>query len=131
MKKALCALAVLMLILSLGQLALAEGDNLLTNGDFSDVNGDLPRGWRRDMWLTDAGVSVLTVDEDGYEGNCVTVTNVDENDARFAQSVKVKPDTLYRISGMIRAQGCDEGGYGASLSLENVFVYTDAVYDTG
>ena len=131
MKKALCALAALLLILSLGHLALAEGENLLTNGDFSDVKGDLPRGWRRDMWLTDTGVSVLTVDEDGYEGNCVTVTNVDENDARFAQAVKVEPDTLYRVSGMIRAEGCDEGGYGASLSLENVFVYTDPVYDTG
>ena len=63
MKKALCALMALMLILSLGQLALGEGENLLTNGDFSDVKGDLPRGWRRDMWLTDTGVSVLTVDE--------------------------------------------------------------------
>lgn len=129
MKRVLCALAALVLILSLAA-ALAEEENLLVNGDFSEINGDLPQGWRRDMWLTDVGVSVLTVDEDGYEGGCVTVTNVDENDARFAQTVTVEPDTLYRISGMIRAEGCDEGGYGASLSLENVFVYSDAVYDT-
>ncbi len=130
MKRAYRVILALVLILSLAGCALAEEENLLVNGDFSDVNGDNPQGWRRDMWLTDTGVSVLTVDEDGYEGGCVTVTNVDENDARFAQTVSVEPDTLYRISGMIRAEGCDEGGYGASLSLENVFVYSDAVYDT-
>ena len=106
------------------------GENLLKNGDFSEIDGDLPEGWRRDMWLTDAGVSLLTVDEDGYEGSCVTVTNVDENDARFAQTVAVEPDTLYRVSGMIRASGCDEDGYGATLSIEDVFVYSDGLYDT-
>ena len=130
MKRACCVILALVMMLSLAACALAEEENLLVNGDFSEVSGDLPQGWRRDMWLTDTGVSLLTVDEDGYEGGCVTVTNVDENDARFAQTVSVEPDTLYRISGMIRAEGCDEGGYGASLSLENVFVYSDAVYDT-
>ena len=82
------------------------------------------------MWLTDAGVSLLSVDPDGFDGNCVTVTNVDENDARFAQTVAVEPDTLYRVSGMIRASGCDGDGYGATLSIEDVFVYSDGVYDT-
>ena len=38
---------------------------LLQNGDFSRVNGDLPEGWRKEMWLTDAGVSLLSVDENG------------------------------------------------------------------
>ena len=42
--------------------------------------------------MTDAGVSLLTGDPDGFEGSCVTVTNVDETDARFAQTVAVEPD---------------------------------------
>ena len=73
---------------------------------------------------------MLTVEEDGYEGACVSVINAVSNDARFAQTVDVEPDTVYRLSGMIRAEGCDEGGVGATLSIEDVFVYTDAVYDT-
>ena len=102
MKKLLCALLAMIAVFS-GVAALGEAaENLLVNGDFSLLDGDLPEGWRREMWLTDAGVSVLTVDEDGYEGSCVTVTNVDENDARFAQTVSVEPDTVYRVSGMIR-----------------------------
>ena len=129
MKKWLCALLALALM-GLSVPALAEAENLLYNGDFSQGNGELPDGWRREMWLTDVGVSILTVDADGVEGDCVTVTNVDENDARFAQTVAVEPDTLYRLSGMIRAEGCDADGYGATLSIENVFVYSDGVYDT-
>ncbi len=129
MKKLLCALAALLLILCPGT-ALAEEENLIVNGGFSDVDGDVPEGWTRDMWLTDVGVSILTVDPDGYEGGCVTVTNVDENDARFAQTVEVEPNTVYRLSGMIRAEDCDEEGYGATLSIQDVFVYSDGIYDT-
>ena len=129
MKKLLGALAALLMILALAG-ALAEEANLLLNGDFTSTDGDLPLGWRRDMWLTDVGVSLLTVDEDGYDGGCATVTNVDENDARFAQTVAVEPDAIYRLSGMIRAEGCDADGYGATLSVEDVFVYSDGVYDT-
>ncbi len=127
--KKLC-IVLLALTLCLGA-ALAEADNLLVNGDFTANDGDTPDGWHRDMWLTDVGVSLLSVGADGYDGACVTVENVDANDARFAQTVKVEPDTLYRLSGMIRAEGCDEDGYGATLSIQDVFVYTDGVYDTG
>ena len=131
MKRRTRALLALLLLLCFSCAATAEaGENLLKNGDFSLVNGDDPENWRRDMWLTDSGVSLLSVDPDGYEGNCVTVVNVDENDARFAQTVRVKPDTVYRVSGMIRASGCDEDGYGATLSIEDVFVYSDGLYDT-
>ena len=132
MKRLICAVVALLLALCLSWGAYAqEAENLLVNGDFSEIDGGDPVGWRRDMWLTDAGVSLLTVDPDGYEGSCVTVTNVDENDARFAQTVAVEPDALYRFSGMIRASDCDGEGYGATLSIEDVFVYSDGLYNTG
>ena len=129
MRKWLCALRALLFTLSLAA-ALAEEENLLKNGDFSEVDGDVPAGWRRDMWLTDVGVSLLTVDADGAQGNCATVTNVDENDARFAQTVKVEPNAIYRLSGLIRAEGCNPDGYGATLSIADLFIYSDGVYDT-
>ncbi len=131
MKKMTCAMLALLIILCVGVAALTEeAKSLLINGDFSEIDGDEPVGWRKDMWLTDTGVSLLTVDPDGFDGNCITVTNVDANDARFAQAVAVEPDTLYCVSGMIRASGCDEDGYGATLSIEDVFVYSDGLYDT-
>ena len=129
MRKILCALLALMALFAALTGALAE-ENLIVNGDFSEMDGDLPAGWRKEMWLTDQGISLLSVEDDGLEGRGACVSNVDANDARFVQTVTVKPDTLYRISGMIRAERCDGEGYGANLSVGGVFVYSDSKYDT-
>ena len=131
MTKWLCALPLLLALFSALSWAAAD-ENLIHNGDFSKMDGDLPDHWRTEMWLTDTGISLLNVEDGGFDGGkCVCVSNVDANDARFAQTVSVKPDTLYRISGLIRAEKCDGNGYGATLSVGNVFVYSDSVYDTG
>ena len=129
MRKFFCLFFAL-LMLSSSLAALAEG-NLLTNGDFSEVSGANPVGWSREMWFTDEGVSVLTVEEDGYEGNCISVSNVGLNDARFAQTVSVEPNTLYRIACMCKASGGGETGIGATISIKDTFCYSDALLDTG
>ena len=130
MKKMAWALAALMMLILAQGAALAEGENLIVNGDFSVMDGTLPLGWRPEMWLTDAGISLLDVAEDGYDGQSVSVVNVDPNDARFAQTVIVEPNSVYKISGMVWAEGCDEASYGATLSVGGVFVYSDSWYDT-
>ena len=109
----------------------AANENLVTNGDFSllDSNG-MPEGWTKEMWHTDAGVSMLSVSEDGYEGNCAVVTNVDANDARFSQKISVEPDSLYRFSCMVKAEDCGAEGYGATISFEDCFTYSEEVLDT-
>lgn len=127
MKKTLCALLALLLWLTCA--ALAE-ENLVVNGDFSQMDGELPFGWRREMWLTDAGISLLSMEADGYNGQSASVTNVDANDARFAQTVPVQPNTLYRVSGMVWAEDCEEASYGATISIGGVFVYSESKYDT-
>lgn len=126
MRKFFC---IFFAILTLTLPALAEG-NLLINGDFSEVKGINPVGWTRKMWFTDEGVSLLTVEEDGYEGSCISVSNVGVNDARFAQVVAVEPDTLYRISCMCKAGGVGEEGIGATISIEDTFCYSEALTDT-
>ncbi|MBQ6374903.1 MAG: phospholipid carrier-dependent glycosyltransferase [Clostridia bacterium] len=129
MKKTACTLLALLILLLAGSVALAD-ENLIENGDFSRMDGSLPAGWQKEMWYTDAGISLLTVEEDGYEGPCISVANVDENDARFAQTVSVEPDTLYRISAMVKAEGVDPDGLGATLSIGDIFVYSTGLYDT-
>ena len=129
MKRVLCAALALVLVLLAGIPALAE-ENLIENGGFEQLDGGQPAIWQREMWLTDTGVSLLDVEEDGYEGRCVSVANVDENDARYAQTVAVEPDTLYRISAMVKAEGCDPAGNGATISIGDTFVYSESLYDT-
>ena len=130
MKRFFCALFALMFLFTLPALAEA-GENLVVNGDFSDIDSlGMPRGWNRDMWITDEGVSNLYVSEDGYEGNCIVVANADPNDARFVQTIDVEPDSVYRFSCMVKADGCGTEGYGATLSFEGTFTYSESVLDT-
>ena len=130
MKKFLCILLALLALCAAG--ALADGEeNLVVNGDFSEVDASgLPTGWQREMWYTDAGVSRLYVMEDGYDGNAVAVVNADPNDARFVQTIAVEPDSCYRFSCMVYAENCGDGGYCATLSFKDTFVYSESVADT-
>ena len=130
MKKFLCILLALLALCASG--ALADGaENLVVNGDFSAVDASgLPTGWQREMWYTDAGVSRLYVVEDGYDGNAVAVVNADPNDARFVQTIAVEPDSCYRFSCMVYAENCGDGGYCATLSFKDCFVYSESVADT-
>ncbi|NLF27038.1 MAG: phospholipid carrier-dependent glycosyltransferase [Clostridiales bacterium] len=113
--------------------AFAESlDSLLVNGGIDAVSdAGFPTGWYRDMWFTDPAVSSLTVEADGVGGNTLCVTNLEINDARWAQDVAVEPGTLYRLSAMVRADGLGEDGYGANLSVRDTFSYSDMLYDTG
>ena len=122
----------LLLLLLLPSPALAEGENLLVNGSVDDVSAaGFPTGWEQDMWFTGEDVSLLSVEGDGVEGSCLRVENISINDARWAQVVEVKPNTLYRFSAMVRAEEIGLEGYGANLSIGGVNVYSEMLYDTG
>ena len=104
------------------------GVELLKNGDFEKISGEgYPEHWLPESYL---GYSDLTQFEvqDGREGKGITITNLSPNDARFAQRVKVSPNTQYRLSGYIKT--ASEGGRGANLSIEDVYVFSEVLYDT-
>ena len=110
MKKTFCALLALFLMAAAAMCAAAE-DNLIVNGGFSDMDGEMPVGWFKEMWLTDAGVSLLSVESDADGNACAFVDNVDPNDARFSQTVAVEPNSIYRLSGRVWADECDTASY--------------------
>ena len=88
--------------------AFADG-SLLSNADFSAP--EVPDGW--DTVAYDAEpYSVFT--EDG----ALIVTSAAENDVRVCQMVKVEPDTVYRLSAEVSAEGV-HGGRGVCLSVDN------------
>ena len=98
----------------------AQG-NLLTNGDFSAVTGDMPDGWEKGMWVTSAGASYLEAVtlEDGT--HAVLIENAAENDARFEQTVAVRPNATYRLTARVRAEGIDPAKTGANVSFLNIY----------
>lgn len=108
-----------------------EEGNLIANGGFEEASGILPEDWTIGRWYWDEGVSYLSLSDKAYAGQwSVCVENVEENDARFEQTISVKPNTWYRISCMICAEGCDEASGGAGISVKDTFVTSEYVYDT-
>ena len=107
----------------------AQG-NLLTNGDFSAVTGEMPDGWEKGMWVTSAGASYLEAVtlEDGTRA--VLIENAAANDARFEQTVAVRPNATYRLTARVRAEGIDTAKTGANVSFLGIYGTSESVYDT-
>ena len=130
MKRWICILIALLMALCLPACA-EEADNLVVNGDFSQIDASgMPESWRQGMWFTDKGVSRLYLDSEGLDGSSAVVFNSDANDARFEQTLSVEPDTLYRFSCMAKAEDCGSEGYGATISFKDTFSYSEPLYDT-
>lgn len=126
----LLLMTVLLLVPALSQAA--DNDNLLKNPGFEDIDeAGLPINWVSDAYQMREGVSLFGTTNDARTGQCAaTVENLDMNDARFAQKVKVEPNSMYRLSGWIKATNVLDSGHGANLSIEGVYVFSESLYDT-
>lgn len=123
-----CLLLAPLMCLLLIAVACAQG-NLLINPDIlADADGAI--GWSPDAW--DPTLSTLDISLTGGvdESACLHIVNHEPNDARFTQRLPVKPDTVYRLSCLVRAQGVTGGAVGANISVENAYSYGTAVFDT-
>ena len=128
-------LAALLVLLGVWMLRGGEDEpaaqgNLLTNGDFSAVTGEMPDGWEKGMWVTSAGASYLEAVtlEDGTRA--VLIENAAANDARFEQTVAVRPNATYRLTARVRAEGIDTAKTGANVSFLGIYGTSESVYDT-
>ena len=119
-------LALFLLLLPVSVTAEAAAENLVYNPTIENLDG-----WFADAWNTTEGYSRMTLADIGYDDNTsLCVENLQDNDARFTQEIWVEPDTIYRVSAYIMAEACPDTGYGASLSIADIFVSTDGVRDT-
>lgn len=108
--------------------AVSFGTELLENGDFEKVSGEgFPDGWLPESYLGYADITQFEIVE-GMNGSGIRIINQSPNDSRYVQTVRVAPNTLYRFSGFIKAEA--EGGRGANLSVADIYVFSEAVYQT-
>ncbi len=136
MKKKLLIIALIILAILAGLWFITRGKGpkaetgveLLQNGSFEEITGEgLPAHWLPDAYVRLPGVTEFGQAE-GTSGKGIRIVSHEPNDARFSQTVKVTPNTIYRLSGMVKAQA--EGGLGANLSIQDVYVFSESVYDT-
>ena len=109
-QRLLVLLMLTALLLSVCFLASAEEKNLLFNGSFEEIGPDgMPEDWFTDAYHQQPGVSRYGLVEDPDEefSFVAQIQNTSLNDARFAQIVNVEPETLYCLSGYIKAEGIE------------------------
>ncbi|MEX1376384.1 MAG: phospholipid carrier-dependent glycosyltransferase [Eubacteriales bacterium] len=99
--------------------------NLIKDGSFE---GDLYEYWDKDVWVSIEGFSKFNVaDENG--NHVLKIESREMNDAKMKQTVDVEEKEIYKLSGYVKAENA-MNGTGANLSFENMFFYTDALFDT-
>lgn len=122
---------IFLFMLLLCCLITAAAENLLDNPDFLELDEeDLPVDWYTDAYILEPGYTIFTHSEgDPEHPMAVVIQNIGENDARFAQTVEVEPESLYLLSGYVKAENV-EGGHGANLSVEGIYAFSEKYYDT-
>jgi len=126
----LCCLLFLLPAMAQGE---PEGLELLENRGFEllDETG-MPAGWVTEQYQKQPGYTNFAIDTaETHEGvHSARIENLGDNDARFAQTVAVEPESLYCFSGYIRTADVPDSGLGANLSVEGLYVFSDSVYDS-
>lgn len=134
MKRVSSILLILTLFFAWGSGALAAEENLLKNPGFETLDADgLPEGWKRDMWFWEEGISELFAvsGPEAYAGKgAICVDNLGANDASFEQTAQVEPGTLYKVSCMVKVEGCADDEAGAGISIKNTFASSESLYET-
>ncbi|MDP4181046.1 MAG: glycosyltransferase family 39 protein [Bacillota bacterium] len=118
MKKLLFSiLAVFVLTLSMSCISTAEGTNLLKNPGFEDA--DKPYSWDQDIWEASDNMKEIKVVNNFFHSGkqCASITNKKEGDSRLKQTIDVKPDSIYKISGWIKTDNVGDTNKGANLSI--------------
>ena len=113
--------------------ALGEEANLLKNPGFEALDEEsLPLEWFTDAYIRRDGFTVYaSTGISAQEGqSAAVITNIGANDSRFGQAVAVEPESLYRLSGYVRAADVEDTGLGANLSVDGVYAFSDSIFDT-
>ena len=111
MKKTLALL--LFLLVALAPLWGIAEENLLSNGGFEQLDelGD-PEGWYTNTYRNEAGYSRLQItDEKAHSGSySALIQNASLNDARYITTVRVEPNSYYRLSGYVLVESMGDEG---------------------
>ncbi len=103
MLKKLLSVVVLTVFL-IGTFTAQAETNLLTNGDFeTDGTGQTPSGWVEEAFQPGSEYAMNAKKTHGGKA-ALMINSPQENDVRMIQSIPVKPNTYYRLSGYIATE---------------------------
>ena len=129
MKKTNSLYLLLFGLLSLNAAGVWAEENLLQNGSFEENGTD---HWRPDTWQQLEGSLTVETVPSGKDGRyAVSMDSSIPEDSKLVQTVKVKPRTLYRLSGWIYVESDITGAKGANLSVLDITDTSQDVKEPG
>jgi len=96
-------------------------ENLAHNPGFEDYDSSGPFSWIYWSW---ENKGTAGIDNTTYRSGSASayIENNVETDTRYMQKIKVKPNTIYRLSCWVKTEGIGDTGKGANISIENLSV---------
>ena len=100
------------------------GQNLVQNPSFEEGTGTLPDNWSTYIQVGDAGSILFAwVSDVAHTGSkSVKITHMDSAMSAFTQTIAVKPNYVYKVSGWIKTADVDTGANwwegGAQLAVK-------------
>ncbi|NLG84847.1 MAG: hypothetical protein GX493_09650 [Firmicutes bacterium] len=122
---------LLLFILLLGVASHARGSTgeLLENGGFEFLTSEGKAvAWYADFWRPTATFGLTKAIS--RRGSAAFLHAKEAGDIRLVQTVKVKPETVYRFSGWVAARNVPEKGLGANLCVMGGFVHSAGLRGT-
>lgn len=106
-------------------------NNLIKNPSFEKVHAGWASDWhKRSLYESEADVEYALVTGDSVSGNkAIQIYNKGPNDCRVYQYVTVLPETVYKLSGWIKAEKIT-GGVGANISILDSGAHSTVFSDT-
>ena len=127
------AAALVLLILFLFMTTASAGENLLSNGSFETLtSAGEPADWYANAYRNQEGYSRITLSsEKAHSGQySAMVENASSNDARYICTVRVQPETMYRLSGYVLVESMQDTGNGANFGIENIYAFSECLFST-
>jgi dolichyl-phosphate-mannose-protein mannosyltransferase len=127
-KKAFLIMIILFFLLDM---SLFASENLFLNSGFEeDTNTHI--FWENYDWNKSINATRFTLDsENVFSGNkSLLIDSSKENDARVMQIINTEPDSLYKISCMVKTKDIPNGKTGANISVINLFVKSNELHGT-
>ena len=123
-------LLIACVFLAFSNVVFAAEQNAIKNNSF-EKGAIFPDGWDKKMYDTNDASEFIWEKGGGHSGDrYVTIVNNKENHARLTQAVNVKPDTNYKLSCWVKAEGCPTGKKGAGIGVEGVALGPASLCDT-
>jgi hypothetical protein len=116
----------------LGSVYPVAADNLIGNGGFeSDELGQVAM-WSMDAYIrNDDAVRFFATTEQAHSGKrSLAIANLQPNDSRAVQWIRVKPDSYYRLSCWVMAWDVETAGVGANISVLGSTICAGDIRDT-